>query len=106
MTQEPGHQRIKAGAEPVADPRGLILEAYRMEGITAPDCRTIFLDWALGLGDLPSDQAIRLVLAHHADAPADHPMTVTLKAGLADAASPRRRGGRNGRQIGGGVADG
>ena len=30
------------------DPRGLIAEAYRMD-IGPEDCRTIFLDWALGL---------------------------------------------------------
>ena len=31
-----------------ADPRGLILEAYGMQ-LPPEDCRTIFLDWALGL---------------------------------------------------------
>ena len=30
------------------DPRGLIEEAYRME-LGPEDCRTVFLDWALGL---------------------------------------------------------
>ena len=33
------------------DPRNLIREAYRIEGITLADCRSIFLDWALGLKD-------------------------------------------------------
>ena len=33
----------------LSDPRGVIFEAYRIEGITGPDCRSIFLDWALGL---------------------------------------------------------
>ena len=31
------------------DPKGLIFEAYRIDGITLPECRTIFLDWALSL---------------------------------------------------------
>ena len=31
------------------DSRGLIREAYRIEGIGPADCRTIFLDWALSL---------------------------------------------------------
>ena len=25
------------------DPRGLLFEAYRMDGITSPECKTIFL---------------------------------------------------------------
>ena len=33
----------------VDDPRGLILESYRIEGITEGQCRSIFLDWALGI---------------------------------------------------------
>ncbi|MEZ5769853.1 MAG: hypothetical protein R3D80_21060 [Paracoccaceae bacterium] len=31
----------------VYDPRGLIREAYRIEGIGPEEVRTIFLDWAL-----------------------------------------------------------
>ena len=38
----------KKGAHP-ADPRGLILEAYNIENLSEKDCRTIFLDWALGV---------------------------------------------------------
>ena len=30
-----------------ADPKGLIRESYRIEGITLPECRTIFFDWAI-----------------------------------------------------------
>ena len=29
------------------DPKGLISEAYNIDGITAGECRSIFLDWAL-----------------------------------------------------------
>lgn len=80
------------------DPKGLIREAYRIEGITAGECRSIFLDWALGVpvGDDPKDH-IQRVLAQYADAPADHPMTVTLREGLESAGPPKRRGGRAGR---------
>ena len=30
------------------DPKGLIRESYRIEGISAPEFRSIFLYWALG----------------------------------------------------------
>jgi hypothetical protein len=33
------------------DPKGLMREAYRIDGITGGECRTIFLDWALSLPD-------------------------------------------------------
>ena len=33
----------------VYDPKGLVREAFAMEGIGAPECRSIFLDWALGV---------------------------------------------------------
>ena len=29
-----------------ADPKRLVAEAYRIEGITEAECRSIFLDWA------------------------------------------------------------
>ena len=29
------------------DPKGLIRESYRIEGITPPECKTIFFDWAV-----------------------------------------------------------
>lgn len=73
---------------------GLIREAYRIEGIGAPECRSIFLDWAIRLPqDMAPDAAIRHLLeTYAADAP-DHPMTQVLTEGLASAAAPRRRGG-------------
>lgn len=77
------------------DPKGLIREAYRIEGITAAECRTIFLDWALGVpveGDMKAE--VQAMLVKYADAPADHPMTQTLVAALKDAEPARRRGGR------------
>ncbi|MSU90002.1 hypothetical protein GE300_10310 [Rhodobacteraceae bacterium 2CG4] len=79
------------------DPRGLLHEAYRIDGIGGADCRTIFLDWALGLpaGQDPA-QAVRQAHAHYAPAHPDHPMTRVLAEGLAPAPG-RRRGGRAGR---------
>ncbi len=62
------------------DPRGLIREAYRIDGIGAADCRSIFFDWALGLpADTDPAEAARALMQHHADEPADHPMTVLLR---------------------------
>ncbi len=80
------------------DPKGLIREAYRIEGIGAAECRSIFLDWALSLGDgVTPEAAIPELLARHADAPPDHPMTRTLGEGLGAPVRPVRRGGRGGR---------
>lgn len=83
---------VKKGG--VHDPKGLIFEAYRIEGITTPECRTIFLDWALSLpierdtrGDL--DHLLSTYGAQHPD----HPMTEVMTEGLAKFDAPRRRGG-------------
>ena len=67
MTMKSGHPD---------DPRALVAEAYAIDGLGPEDARTIFLDWALGLpdGTEPAGAAARL-LAHHAAAPEDHPMT-------------------------------
>ena len=40
------------------DPKGLISEAYKIEGITLGECRSIFLDWALGLPIKKDTQAV------------------------------------------------
>jgi|GEM_PF-5558709 len=54
------------GDLPDLDPRGLIWEAYRIEGITGPDCRTIFFDWAMGLdASLDAQDVVKAVLAHY-----------------------------------------
>jgi hypothetical protein len=76
------------------DPRGLIYEAYRIDGITDDQCRSIFFDWALGMDaarDSRSD--IQVLLQRYGDAQPDHPMTAVLRDGLQSAAPPRRRGG-------------
>lgn len=75
------------------DPKGLIFEAYRIEGITKPECRTIFLDWALSLGsDREVGTALRTLLEVYGTDPA-HPMSEVLSEGLHSIATPRRRGG-------------
>ncbi len=79
------------------DPKGLIREAYRIEGITASECRSIFLDWALGfpLGEDPKERIRGLLELYGREE--DHPMTATLRAGLEQAPNARRRGGRRAR---------
>jgi len=82
------------------DPRALIREAYRIDGITIEQCRSIFLDWALGVPAGADTRAqVRHLLDQYADQPADHPMSQTLQAALAKAAPPKRRGGRAGRVV-------
>lgn len=82
-----------AGADD-ADPRGLIREAYRMEGLGPGECRSIFLDWALGLPAGSDPRAlIPALLASHGTVAPDHPMTQVLQAGLEAAGATGRRGG-------------
>ncbi|MEL6643867.1 MAG: hypothetical protein AAFQ79_08030 [Pseudomonadota bacterium] len=81
------------------DPKGVIRESYRIEGISEPECRSIFLDWAIGVPDGADPRAgiTALLDKYAADAP-DHPMTRVLQEGLDTPPQPRRRGGRGGRQ--------
>lgn len=81
-----------------ADPKGLVRESYRIEGISPGECRSIFLDWALSVG-LGADTAalIQRLLQEYGAAHPDHPMTQVLRQGLTPADAPRRRGGRLGR---------
>ncbi|SPJ29597.1 hypothetical protein [Falsiruegeria mediterranea] len=82
------------GERDMLDPKGLIRESYRIEGIVASQCRSIFLDWALSLPDgQDSRDAIAALLDRYADQPEDHPMSVVLRQGLAEMKSPKRRGG-------------
>ncbi len=79
-----------------ADPKGLVRESYAIEGITAAECRSIFLDWALSL-KAPTDpaEAARALIAHYALDRPDHPMSAVLAASLEPLAiRPGRRGGR------------
>ena len=81
------------------DPRGLIQESYRIDGITAAECRSIFMDWALGT---PAGADVRALIgklvAQYADDHPDHPMTGVLRAGLETPQRPVRRGGWAGRR--------
>lgn len=75
------------------DPKGLIADAYRIEGIGLPECRSIFLDWALSLPvDADTVPAITALLARQDDD--SHPMTQVLREGLAETPRATRRGGR------------
>lgn len=76
------------------DSKGLIREAYRIDGIGPSECRSIFLDWALSLPvDVDQVEAVRAILERYAEEPEDHPMHAVLREGLARIGTPRRRGG-------------
>lgn len=76
------------------DHKGLIREAYRIDGITLEECRSIFLDWALSLSsEFDTGQAIETLIAAYAPQSPDHPMTSVLRDGTQTMAKPRRRGG-------------
>ncbi len=81
------------------DARGMIHEAYCIDGITEQDCRTIFLDWAMFALDSPpvAEQLERFLQVYGADNP-DHPMTQVIRQGL-DQSNRKtgRKGGRMGR---------
>ena len=82
-----------------ADPKGLVRESYRIEGITAGECRSIFMDWALSIPvGAPVTDAVRTLIATYALAEPDHPMSGVLNQALTAPEAPRRRGGRTGRQ--------
>jgi hypothetical protein len=82
-----------------ADPKGLVRESYRIDGITAGECRSIFMDWALSIpvGRSVPD-AVRTLIATYGVPDPDHPMTTVLHQALTTPEAPRRRGGRIGRQ--------
>ena len=60
------------------------------------DCRTIFLDWALGQPG-PTPEALAELLAHYGPRHPAHPMTAILRAASHAPPAPARRGGRKGR---------
>lgn len=81
------------------DPKGLMKDAFLIEGISASECRSIFLDWVLGVPagtDVLAE--VRLIVAHYAPhADPSHPMLMTLAAALEETGPPRRKGGRQSR---------
>ena len=72
------------------DPKGLIAEAYKIDGITLAECRSIFLDWALNV-DGDTNAALTVLIERHGQG--EHPMSDVLREGLSTAERPRRRGG-------------
>jgi hypothetical protein len=81
------------------DPKGLIRESFRIDGITDAECRSILVDWALSLApDTDPGPAMASLLDRHQPDPA-HPMARLLAEGRdGTAAPPRRRGGYRGRE--------
>lgn len=77
-----------------ADPKGLVREAFRIDGITEAECRSIFVDWALSVEADDHRPLIELLLVRHAREGADHPMCLVLSQGLDAPPRARRRGGR------------
>ena len=75
-------------------PRGLIRESFRIEGIQASECRSIFLDWAIGvpIGEDSCSLIRRLIGKYGADYP-DHPMIQVLNEALNAPPPKKRRGG-------------
>jgi hypothetical protein len=83
------------------DPKGLIRESYRIDGIGLPECRSIFLDWAISVpAGADAHALIPDLLALYAQDAPDHPMTQVLREGLAGPAPGGRRGGRRARMEG------
>lgn len=78
-----------------ADPKGLVRESYRIDGITYGECRSIFVDWALSLPQgADTADALRALIAHYALGEPAHPMSKVLNEALVPAEAPRRKGGR------------
>ncbi|MFN4101582.1 MAG: hypothetical protein ACK4GT_17600 [Pararhodobacter sp.] len=76
------------------DPKGLIRESFRIDGIGEAECRMILIDWALSL-PASADYAETARRLAARDRPADHPMTALLRAaGATGLGLARRRGGR------------
>ena len=88
-----------AWTETALDPKGVIRESYRIDGISEGECRSIFLDWAIGVPDgADPREGITALLEKYGPAEPDHPMTRVLQEGLETPPKARRRGGRGGRQ--------
>ncbi len=81
------------------DPRGLIADAYRIPDISPPECRSIFLDWALEPREASELRAASArLLAEFVGQHPDHPMNGILhEAGIAINLPAIRRGGRRAR---------
>ena len=80
------------------DPKNLIAESYKIEGITSSDCRSIFLDWALSI-PLENDSTLLIskLLIYYQNESEDHPMTLLLSSSLELKGENRRTGRRRSR---------
>ena len=79
------------------DPRNLFKDAYLIEGIDTGQCRSIFMDWALGGNLETARDHIQILLDHYGPDNPDHPMTAVLREGVDGTkgkADGRRRTGR------------
>lgn len=68
-----------------ADPKGLIEEAYKINGITEGECRSIFFGWVFGIEGKGVDELRQLVITlyeHYLTDYPNHPMTRVLAEGL------------------------
>jgi hypothetical protein len=77
------------------DPRGLIGESFRLADLSGAECRSIFLDWALGLPEDADVPALARRMLALPEARPDHPMHAVLLAASAPPHPPSRRGGRS-----------
>lgn len=80
------------------DPKGLIRESYRIDGIGEAECRSILVDWALSLPEgVAARDALAALIAEYGEGAPDHPMTALMQEGVQAMPISGRRGGRAGR---------
>ncbi len=80
------------------DKSELIYESYRIDGIDASQCRSIFLDWALKLpAEADQNSAIQMMIDTYVVKSPGHPMNTVLQDALGTPDQKGRRGGRAGR---------
>jgi hypothetical protein len=85
--------------EDKTDPRGLIRESYRIDGITPEECRSIFLDWAISVPVGEDSRAhVKVLLSRYGEGAPDHPMTQVLTEALLPVQRKGRRGGAKARR--------
>ena len=81
------------------DPKGLIRESYRIEGIKEPECRSICLEWAISRPEgREATDVVALLLDRYGKEFPDHPMTKVLEAAMQPAMRAGRRGGARARR--------
>jgi hypothetical protein len=80
------------------DPRGMIYESYRIDGISVEECRMIFLYWALEAAQVDMREKLQILLNEYGDQNPDHPMTSVILEGMKKSTQSGRRGGASGRR--------